>query len=79
MPESVHPNVVVLQFVVLFGFSVRVMAFTFKNIYNANLTAERVKQENVGSSLRGSWQTLRDTIYFFEFNLQFVLRKTSAA
>jgi hypothetical protein len=30
MPESVHPNVVVLPFAVLFGFSVRVMASTFK-------------------------------------------------
>ncbi|MFZ2169787.1 MAG: DUF4400 domain-containing protein [Methylococcaceae bacterium] len=66
MPESIHTHVVVLPFAVLFGFSVRVMASTFKNFYDANLTAERVIQENVSSSLRGPRQILRDTIYFFE-------------
>jgi hypothetical protein len=43
MPESVPPNVVVLPSAMLFGFSVGVKASTFKNIYDANVTAERVK------------------------------------
>lgn len=79
MPENVRPNVVVLRFAVLFGAQLGWWCLRLKSIYDANLTAERVKQENVGSSLKGSRQILRDTIYFFEFNLQFVLRKTSAA